>query len=217
MNNDHDLKHDVVEQLKFDSNVIADDIFVTVANGTVILDGTVPAYAYKVAASKSIEHMYGVLEVTNNLVVKLSDVNSRPDSDIRESAIEAICTITTVPLESLTLTVRNGWLKLEGTVEHWHQKEAVEIAIRHLRGLVGITDLISVTPWESQPDVCTSIEAAFERHAILDARKINVATIGTTIFLSGSVPSVAAKAEAERAARSAKGVTSVKNQIAVVP
>jgi osmotically-inducible protein OsmY len=217
MNNDHSLELEVLEQLKSNSHVNADDIFVSVINGTVTLDGTVPTYAYGVAASESIKHMYGVLEVINNLVVRLSEAHRRSDSEIRDAAIDAIGFITTVPMESVTVTVRNGWLRLEGTVEHWHQKDAAEIAVRHLTGLVGITNLMSVRPLESQPDVCNAIEVAFERHALLDARKINVAKNGTTVFLSGNASCMAAKTEAERAAWSAKGVENVENQIAVVP
>jgi osmotically-inducible protein OsmY len=217
MNNDHNLEHEVLEQLKSDPHVHADDIFVSVLNGTVTLDGTVPTYAYGVAASESVQHMNGVLEVINNLVVKLSETYSRPDSEIKDAAINAIGLTTTVPMESVTVTVHNGWLRLEGTVEHWQQKDAAEIAVRHLAGLAGITNLISVKPLDSQPDVCNAIEIAFERHALLDARKINVATSGATVFLSGNASSMAAKTEAERAAWSAKGVENVENQIAVVP
>ena len=42
------------------------------------------------------------------------------------------------------LTIRNGWVILEGEVEWWYQKNAAEVAVRHLSGVRGVSNSISI-------------------------------------------------------------------------
>jgi osmotically-inducible protein OsmY len=49
-----------------------------------------------------------------------------------------------VPPESLKVTARNGWLRLEGTVTSGHQRAILEDVTRHLPGVQGLIDSISI-------------------------------------------------------------------------
>ena len=74
-----------------------------------------------------------------------------PDSERAATILNAIECITTAPRECLTVTVHDGWVRLEGTLPCWSQKETVDDVVRHLPGVKGIVSLIHVAPQHSYP------------------------------------------------------------------
>ena len=66
------------------------------------------------------------------------------DNELAAAAVDAICTLTTVPPETIQVTARNGWLQFEGTVSWRHQRNTVEEVTRHLPGVRGLNDSIVV-------------------------------------------------------------------------
>jgi osmotically-inducible protein OsmY len=49
-----------------------------------------------------------------------------------------------VPDGKIKVNVHDGWITLEGTVSHTHERKAAENAIRNLTGVKGLSNLISV-------------------------------------------------------------------------
>ena len=78
------------------------------------------------------------------LWVKQPDKNQLADINLATIAIEAIEVLTTVPRESIQVNARNGWLHLQGTVNHQQQRAIVEDVTRQLPGVRGIVDSISI-------------------------------------------------------------------------
>ena len=76
--------------------------------------------------------------------VKRLNSNRSPDIDLAAAATNAIAWLTTVPEETITVTAKNGWLHLEGTVNYRHQRTIVEDVTRHLPGVRGLTDSIII-------------------------------------------------------------------------
>ena len=216
MKNDVDLKKDVLAELKFEPSVRAEDIGVSVKDGIVTLTGSVSSYAEKLAASRAAKRLAGVKGLAEDIMVRLPESSRRTDSDIAAAAVDALKWITTIPEDTVKITVRDGWLTLEGTVEGWHQKTAAENAVRNLAGVRGVTNLIVIKPKVAPVDVKGAIRAAFERHALLDAQQIQVETNGGTVVLRGNVRTFIEREEAERAAWIAPGVTNVENRIVLI-
>jgi osmotically-inducible protein OsmY len=216
MKTDLELKKDILAELAYEPSINAADIGVSVKQGGVLLNGSVSSYAAKLAAAHAAKRVAGVKGVADEVVVHLPDSSRRTDDEIAAAAVKSIDWTITVPTGAVTVMVRDGWLTLEGVVEWAHQKNAAEEAVQRLPGVKGINNLIIIRPKQPTPsDVNTAIKAAFERHALLDAGKITVETSGSKVVLRGTLGSCLEREEAERAARSAPGVSEVENHIII--
>jgi len=216
MKTDLELKKDILAELAYEPSINAADIGVLVKQGGVVLNGSVSSYAAKLAAAHAAKRVAGVKGVADEIAVRLPDSSRRTDDEIAAAAAKSIDWIITVPTGAVTVTVRDGWLALKGVVEWAHQKNAAEEAVQRLTGVKGINNLIIIKPKQPTPsDVSTAIKAAFERHALLDAQKITVETSGSKVVLRGTLGNCLEREEAERAARSAPGVSEVENHIII--
>jgi len=217
---DNELKHHVQNALDWEPSIDAGDIGVSVDEGVVTLRGNVGSYVEKVSAERVTLRVYGVKAVANDLSVHLVSGYDRTDTEIAQAAVTTLKWNTLVPADRATVTVANGWVTLNGTLDYYYQSAAAERAVRDLTGVKGVSNTIvlqaPVTPTRSG-DVTAKIEAAFRRSAQVDARRINVNARDGTVILSGSVRSWAERQEAERAAWAAPGVTQVNDRLAVVP
>jgi osmotically-inducible protein OsmY len=156
-----------------------------------------------------------VKALADDIVVKLADSLRRSDGDIAAAAANQLDWCITVPKGAIKVTVREGWISLDGEVEWWYQKNAAEDAVKYLAGVKGVTNLIRIKPRLVSADIEKTIKSAFERNALLDAQKIQVETSGSKVILRGKVRNYAEWEEAARAAWGAPGVFSVDNQLTV--
>jgi osmotically-inducible protein OsmY len=212
---DTDLRSRVERQLDWEPEITSTEIGVSAANGVIRLTGFVNSYAEKLAAERAVLRTYGVSAVANDLEVK--PPFKKTDADIASAAVNALQQRVDVPDEKIKLTVKNGWIILEGNVDWYYQKNAAELAVKYLSGVKGVTDHIQVKPQVSTLEVKEKIEDALKRNAEVDARRISVQAIDGKVTLTGNVRSWFEKQEAATAAWAAPGVKEVNNQIAVVP
>ena len=214
---DMDLKRHVESALEWEPSVDAADIGVSVDAGVVTLRGDVGSYAARAAAERVMLRVYGVKAVANELTVRLLTGFERNDTDIAQAAVTALSWNAVIPQNRVTVTVSNGWLTLNGTLDWQYQKEAAARAVRDLVGVKGVTNSITVKPHVQPGDVQAKIEAAFKRSAEIDARRVSVSAQNGKVVLSGNVRSWAERQEAERAAWAAPGVTQVDDRLLVAP
>jgi osmotically-inducible protein OsmY len=81
---------------------------------------------------------------SNDIGIKL--FWQRTDPEIARAAVNALENNVGIPNDRITVTVKNGWITLEGSVDWLDQKTLVESAIKKLRRVLGITDKIEVEP-----------------------------------------------------------------------
>jgi len=216
---DEAIRDDVIAELESDPEIPEPArIGVAVRNGVVTLTGSVSSYPQRFAAERAARRVDGVKAVANDIEVKVPTAAIRSDADIAAAAVNALRWDVQVPDERIQVTVRDGWVTLEGDVDYWYQKQAAERDVRNLQGVKGVINNIRVVaPRISPAEVKAKIEQALERSAELDAKHINVETYDGRLVLTGKVRSLAEKEEAEAAAWSTRGVSEVENRIVVSP
>jgi osmotically-inducible protein OsmY len=215
MRSDSEIERDVRDELKWDPDLNADDIAVSVKNGIVTLAGFVPSYADKFEAEAAAKRVAGVHAVANDLEVRLPAIDERPDPDIARDAVAALKAELPISHDRIKVIVKDGWMTLEGGVEWQYQKTTAENAVRRVKGVKGVTNVIAVKPKVEPSELKRKIMEAFKRNAEVDANRITVEARGSEVILKGTVRSWIEREEAERVAWSAPGITKVEDRIVV--
>ena len=216
---DVQLKRDINQELAWDPQVDAAQIAVSVDQGAVTLLGNVDTYWQKWAAEAAIKRVAGVRTVAQDLTVNVLADHERNDSDIAAAVQRAFKWDVTVP-DTVTAEVRNGAVTLSGQVTWNYQREAAVQAIRALKGVVGVSNLITLEKLNvSAEQVKEKLEGALQRRATGEANSIHVDTSGGKVTLTGHASSWRAMADAQDAAWATPGVTQVVDrlQIAMTP
>ncbi len=217
MKSDSEIREDVLRELRWDPQVSdPDEIGVAVKDGAVTLTGRVPTYGEKLGAARAASRVYGVKAVADELQVRLAG-EPRDDSDVARAIAHVLEWNTNIPEGQVQARVQAGWVTLDGEVDWDYQRHEVERMVRHVRGVVGITNNIVVTPPVRPDRVQAEIEEAFKREAEIDARHINVEVSDHTAKLYGHVHSLNEATAATAAAAAAPGVAKVESHLVVSP
>jgi osmotically-inducible protein OsmY len=211
---DTQIHHDVLEELKWDSRVDEKEVGVQVERGVVTLTGTVTSWAKRLAAQEAAHRVIGVLDVANDVKVRVAGGIAPTDTEIARAVRQALEWDVFVPEDKITSTVTDGWVTLEGTVETGSQRSDAERAVRNLTGVKYVSNKIKVMPTKPVPgDIRKAIEQVLERRAEREAQRIQVDVRDGTVTLTGSVHSWAERKSVVSAVRFSPGVQVVEDHL----
>jgi osmotically-inducible protein OsmY len=215
---DTQIHRDVLEELRWDSRVDETEVGVEVDGGVVTLTGTVSSWAKRLAAQEAARRVIGVLDVANDIKVKVAGAHARTDTEIAQAVRRALEWDVYVPDEKISSTVADGWVTLDGMVDNWSQRADAERAVRNLTGVKTVINKITVTAAKpGAQDVRKAIEQALERRAEREARRIQVDVRDGVATLTGAVHSWAERKSVVAAARFTPGVRNVEDHLRIEP
>jgi osmotically-inducible protein OsmY len=216
--NDATLQTAVMGELTWDSTVNATSIGVTVEEGVVTLTGTVVSFAERIAAQEAAHRVAGVLDVANEIEVKIKGTGWPSDADVAQAVRHALQNALPHTSGMLQTTVSDGWVHLEGAVERWIQREEAELAIRHLAGVRGVTNGIKVKAFAVQPELIReAITDVLERRADREAHRIEIEVHDGMVTLKGTVHSWMERRAVVGAVGHQLGVEAVDDRLVVEP
>jgi osmotically-inducible protein OsmY len=213
--NDAKIERNVAEELRWTPEIDDKDIAVKVTSGVVTLTGFVATVRERAAAERAAKRVSGVRALANDLQVRPASNETRSDPELARAAADAIEHELPYSTQLIRITVRDGEVTLDGTVNWAYQKSRAEDAIANLRGIKRISNQIVLKGTPIAADIKQQIAAAFRRSALIDADSVNVEINGAEITLSGKVHSWSEHEAAADIAACAPGVTQVRNHISV--
>ncbi|MFN0109224.1 MAG: BON domain-containing protein [Blastocatellia bacterium] len=214
---DEELQGEVMFQFGWDSRIKQTEVGVTVNKGIVTLTGTVNSYAKKLAAQQAAHKVRGVLDVVNDIEVKIPGGKENSDADIAQALRHALDWNVLVPADKIHSTISNGWVTLKGEVECYRERMDAERAISVLPGVRGIINNIEVKSSVEPERVKFLIEDVLERRADREANRIRVQVKEGEVTLTGPVNSWDEKKAVLGSISHAPGVTAVNDHLFIDP
>jgi osmotically-inducible protein OsmY len=215
---DSEIQQDVLRELKWDTRVEETDVGVEVDEGVVTLSGTVSSWGKRHAAAEAAHRVQGVLDVANNIAVKIPGTEGLTDTDVARAVRNALTWDVFVPEDRIQSTVSDGVVTLDGEVDSLTELKEAERAVRNLAGVRAVTSLVAIKPRQVDPSrVRQSIEDALARRAERESDRIWFDVRGGHVRISGTVRSLAEKQAVIEAATGTPGVSEVQDQLRVDP
>ena len=139
------IEHDVRRALEADTRIpFPDEVVVEAFGGAVSLRGTVGSFLQRRAAVDDARGTKGVVDVYDELQVRLLDDDRRADAELRGEALQRIVSDPVLPGDYLDVRVSDGWITLTGEVDEQFQSDAAFEHVADLDGVAGITNAIKV-------------------------------------------------------------------------
>ncbi|RRN64274.1 BON domain-containing protein [Caulobacter sp. 602-1] len=213
--NDKSVRQNVIDALDWEPSIDSAHIGVAVDRGVAVLSGHVPNYAQKAAAERIAKRVKGVAAIVDEITVRYPGSSTHRDEDIAARAVQALNWDVFLPDNVVQVKVSKGWITLSGELDWDYQRHAAEAAVRNLRGVIGVSNQISLKRHVSPADVSHRIEDALKRDASVEAARIRVSASDGKVTLEGKVHSLHEREAVERAVWAAPGVHSVVDHLAI--
>ncbi|MCW7541135.1 BON domain-containing protein [Aquabacterium sp. A7-Y] len=215
MKSDAELKQDVEAELAWDPAIKSTAIGVAVKDGVVTLSGQLDSYTERSSIEKALRRLEGVQAIALELDVRLEPEAMRSDTELAHAAEMALQWNTVLPADAVRVVVHQGWITLQGEVGWDFQRHSAERTVRALRGVVGISNEISLKHRPTPPDLQHRIQDALTRQAERQAKHITIDMDGNAVTLRGTVHSWHEREAARAAAWAAPGVRTVINRLVI--
>jgi osmotically-inducible protein OsmY len=142
------IEGEIIARLELDPRIPdAQEIAVKADGDVVTLRGTVGSFAQRRAAVADARKSDGVVDVFDELKVRLMDEYMREDAEIRGAALQSLIWDVEVPSESIEVAVEDGWVTLKGEVDFQFQSDDAFDDVASLTGVTGVTNKITVVEY----------------------------------------------------------------------
>jgi osmotically-inducible protein OsmY len=121
-----------------------DEIAVEAYGDTMTLRGTVGSFAQQRAAVADARRTPGVVDVYDELDVRILDRDRREDAEIRGAALQRLSWDSEIPADYLDVHVKDGWITLTGDVDFQFQSDLAFDDVSRMYGVTGVTNKIKV-------------------------------------------------------------------------
>lgn len=139
---DSDIALAAVNALKWNTQVPAGKVAVTVSQGRVTLKGDVDWNYQRDTAARIVRDLFGVVGVTNNITVRprvsVADVESKIEAALKRSA--------EIDARRINVGISDGKVVLTGNVRSWAEREEARRAAWAAPGVRDVDDRIAVMP-----------------------------------------------------------------------
>lgn len=215
MKTDTQVQEDVLAELKWEPSVNAAEVGVEVKDRVVTLTGHVGSFAEKRDAERAAQRGAGVKALAVEIDIVLPGASRRNHADIARATDNALEWMTYLPKDSVKVKVmvEGGCIMLSGEVDWQYQRQTAAMRVRHLMGVTGVSDQISLRPQVFLNAVKSDIEAALKRRTHADAQLISVEVNGADVTLSESVHSWSERELARHSTLCTPGVRHVVDNI----
>jgi osmotically-inducible protein OsmY len=138
---DDEIAKRALNILKWDAMIPNDAVKVTVQKGWVTLAGDVSWQYQKKAAEDAVRKLSGVTGVSNSVSIKPMVFAS----DIRKKIEDALTRHAQVEAQAIRVNIRGGSkVLLEGMVDNWEEREAVENAAWSVPGVQSVDNRVTI-------------------------------------------------------------------------
>jgi osmotically-inducible protein OsmY len=141
---DDQIEVNVRRALADDPRVHADEIAVASYEGFVTLRGTVGSFAQERDAVADTRRIRDVVDVYDELQVRLLDRDRRVDAEIRGEALQHLMDDRMLVADFIDVRVKDGWVTLTGNVDRQFQSDKAFDHVAALHGITGVTNEIRV-------------------------------------------------------------------------
>jgi osmotically-inducible protein OsmY len=210
---DQELRSRVIAELDYDPSIDATSIGVAVKEGVVTLTGHVASYSEKVAAEHAVRRVKGVRAIAEEIEIRLPRQKKTSDDEIARRVANILRWDSQVPQDGIEITVQDGWVTLNGTVDWQFQRTAVENDVYKLSGVAGVNSNVKIQPRVEVADLQNRIEDALKRSAEIEAEGIGVSVQGGAVTLTGLIHDLAEHKAIRDAVWSAPGVRLIDDRL----
>ncbi|UTD25748.1 BON domain-containing protein [Bradyrhizobium sp. WD16] len=139
---DAEIARRAAEVLSWDSAIPAGAVQVTVRDGRVTLTGEVEWHYQRAGAEQDVRNLAGVRSVSNDITIML-----RPNvADIKRMIETALRRHADIEAQNVRVTVTGNTVELDGIVNSWSEKAAIETAAWSAAGVATVKDRIAIAP-----------------------------------------------------------------------
>jgi osmotically-inducible protein OsmY len=137
---DESIASRCIDVIRWNSSIPEDRMQIKVQQGWVTLEGEVDWQYQKEAAQSAVRKLAGVAGINNMLVVR---PKADPD-DVKERIVAAVARNADLDASKIRVTVEGKTVKLEGHVDLWMQRKAVEDAAWAVPGVCHVENYILI-------------------------------------------------------------------------